>query len=114
MTTIRPWGHYEVLTERPDFKVKRIVVRPGQRLSSQRHRLRFEHWYLLEGRALAEIENTQSPLEPGQSVDIPAGAWHRLANIGDDDLVLIEIQRGSYFGEDDIERRDDDYGRVGL
>jgi mannose-6-phosphate isomerase-like protein (cupin superfamily) len=111
-TTTRPWGHYEVLAEQASFKLKRIVVNPGHRLSLQRHRQRDEHWYVLEGRAFVDVGGAQLQLITGQSVNIAAGTWHRLANTGDAPMMLIEIQSGGYFGEDDIERRDDDYGRA--
>lgn len=111
-TTHRPWGQFQVLAACSTFKLKRIVVSCGQRLSLQRHQHRREHWYVLEGQADVYIDGTLLKLCSGQSVDIPALAWHRLANDAQDDVVLIEIQAGSYFGEDDIERRADDYGRV--
>ncbi len=107
----RPWGHYEVLSQQPDFLIKRIVVTPGHRLSLQRHQRREEHWFVMAGQAAVELDGTSLVLNAGGSVDIATGGWHRLANTADTPLVLIEIQRGSYFGEDDIERRDDDYGR---
>lgn len=107
----RPWGHFEVLADQSALKLKRIVVQPGGRLSLQRHRLRHEHWFVVEGLAEVEIDTTLCSLGPGQSVNIPLGAWHRLANIGERPVVMIEIQTGSYFGEDDIERAADDYGR---
>jgi mannose-6-phosphate isomerase len=108
----RPWGHYVILSDEPDHKVKRIVVHPGQRLSLQRHRHRSEHWYVVQGRAIVTIDSRDVELQRGQSIDLPQGAWHRVANPGDGDLVFIEVQTGSYFGEDDIERTEDDYGRV--
>jgi len=107
----RPWGHYEVLSQQPDFLIKRIVVTPGHRLSLQRHQRRAEHWFVMTGQAAVEVDGASLVLNAGGSVDIATGGWHRLANAADTPLVLIEIQRGSYFGEDDIERRDDDYGR---
>ena len=110
-TTVRPWGHYKVLSETGTFKIKEIVVQPGQRLSLQRHQQRHEHWYLLHGVALVELAGQERRLGGGDSVDIPPNTWHRLANQGDTALALIEIQTGSYFGEDDIERAADDYGR---
>jgi mannose-6-phosphate isomerase len=110
-TVHRPWGHFEVLADQPAIKIKRIVVQPGGRLSLQRHSLRHEHWFVVEGLAEVEIDATPCALGPGQSVNVPLGAWHRLANTGQLPLVLIEIQTGTSFGEDDIERADDDYGR---
>ncbi|RLA83309.1 MAG: mannose-6-phosphate isomerase [Deltaproteobacteria bacterium] len=108
----RPWGYYEVLSDAPDHKVKRIVVKPGARLSLQRHRRRSEHWYIVRGRGIVTLDGREIPVEAGSSVDIPRGSAHRIANTGGEDLVFIEVQRGDYFGEDDIERLEDDYGRV--
>ena len=107
----RPWGYYTVLSDQADHKVKRIVVYPGQRLSLQRHRHRSEHWYLVSGQALVTLNDHSIPLGRGTAVDIPQGAWHRVQNPGTEDLVFIEVQTGEYFGEDDIERSEDDYGR---
>jgi len=109
----RPWGFYRVLADEEDHKVKRIVVYPGKRLSLQRHRRRAEHWYVLRGRALVTLDGREIPLEPGQSVDIPRGTVHRVMNPGKEELAFIEVQTGDYFGEDDIERLEDDFGRVG-
>lgn len=109
----RPWGGYRILDEAPDHKVKRIVVLPGQRLSLQRHRRRGEHWYVVRGAARVERDGEEIRLAAGEAVDIPLGAWHRVANPGEELLVFIEVQRGDYFGEDDIERAEDDYGRAG-
>lgn len=109
--TDRPWGHFEDLREETDYKIKLIVVRPGHRLSLQRHRRRNEHWVVASGRADVEVGERSLQLGPGESVDVPRLAWHRLGNSGSEDLVLLELQMGEYFGEDDIERRADDYGR---
>ena len=109
----RPWGSYTVLDDgAPDHKVKRIVVRPGKRLSYQRHARRAEHWFVVHGSALVTLDGREIRVGPGQAVDVPLGAAHRIENTGDDDLVFIEVQHGDYFGEDDIERLEDDYGRV--
>lgn len=107
----RPWGHYLILEDTSDHKVKRIVVHPGKRLSLQRHQHRSEHWYLLRGQASVVIGDKLIQFLPGQSINIPQGMKHRMANTGTDDLSFIEIQTGSYFGEDDIERLEDDFGR---
>jgi mannose-6-phosphate isomerase-like protein (cupin superfamily) len=108
----RPWGYYRVLEDELDHKVKRIVVYPGERLSLQRHRHRSEHWMIIQGRG--EITRNQETviMECGQAIDIPQGAWHRVRNLGPENLAFIEVQTGDYFGEDDIERAQDDYGRV--
>ena len=108
----RPWGFYVVLADEPDHKVKRIVVHPGKRLSYQRHFRRAEHWLVLKGRAVVTLDDREVELGPGQAADIPLGTAHRILNPGDDPLVFIEVQRGEYFGEDDIERLEDDFGRV--
>jgi len=107
----RPWGFYIVLSDEPDHKVKRIVVYPGKRLSFQRHRRRSEHWHIVNGEALVTLNDKEIPLKKGESVDIPLGAAHRIKNTGTKNLVFIEIQQGDYFGEDDIERLEDDFGR---
>ena len=111
-TDHRPWGYYTVLSDEPDHKVKRICVFPGKRLSLQRHRRRAEHWYLVRGEAIVTIEDRELALRPGEAVDIPCGAAHRLRNTGEEETAFIEVQTGEYFGEDDIERLSDDYGRV--
>ncbi|MEE9276628.1 MAG: phosphomannose isomerase type II C-terminal cupin domain [bacterium] len=111
-TDRRPWGHYIVLADEADHKVKRIVVEAGGRLSLQRHGRRSEHWFALSGRAVVTRDEEEIPFAPGEAVDIPQGAWHRVRNTGAEPFVFIEVQRGDYFGEDDIERKEDDYGRV--
>jgi mannose-6-phosphate isomerase-like protein (cupin superfamily) len=92
--------------------VKRIVVSPGGRLSLQRHAKRSEHWVVVAGIAEVTVGDDTRRLGPTESVVVPAGAAHRLANPGDEDLHLIEVQSGAYVGEDDIERLDDAYGRA--
>jgi mannose-6-phosphate isomerase-like protein (cupin superfamily) len=108
----RPWGYFEVLADQPDHKVKRITVFPGGELSLQKHQRRSEHWQILTGEAVVTLEKKQIPLKAGESIDIPKAAKHRIANTGQHHLVFIEIQRGDYFGEDDLERFEDKYGRV--
>lgn len=108
----RPWGFYEILADRPDHKVKRITVYPGQRLSYQRHFRRSEHWYVLGGTAVVTRNGEEIGRVSGQAIDLPVGTWHRIRNSGPDNLVFIEVQTGDYFGEDDIERSEDDYGRA--
>ncbi|HOK06142.1 MAG TPA: phosphomannose isomerase type II C-terminal cupin domain [Syntrophales bacterium] len=108
----RPWGYYVVLADEEDHKVKRIVVRPNRRLSLQRHRRRDEHWFVLAGEGVITLGDREITVGPGDSVDIPRGTAHRIAAVGKEDLRYIEVQRGDYFGEDDIERLEDDYGRL--
>jgi mannose-6-phosphate isomerase len=108
----RPWGYFVVLSDESDHKVKRITVYPDKRLSLQRHRHRSEHWVIINGNALVTLEDNEIPLKKGQSIDIPLHAAHRIRNIGQDNLIFIEIQQGKYFGEDDIERIEDDFGRI--
>ncbi len=107
----RPWGYYRVLADEDTFKCKKIVVKNGKRLSLQRHKQRDEHWYVVSGTAVVTVDDKDVPLGAGQAIDIPRNALHRIANTGPDDLVFIEIQTGDYFGEDDIERLEDDFGR---
>jgi mannose-6-phosphate isomerase len=109
----RPWGNYTVLSdEAADHKVKRIVVHPGKRLSYQRHARRSEHWFIVAGTASVTLDGTVIELGPGDAIDIPVQAAHRVANEGDRDVVFIEVQHGTYFGEYDIVRLEDDYGRA--
>ena len=108
----RPWGNYTVVDSvKDDHKVKRIVVTPGKRLSYQTHRFRAEHWYVVSGEATVVLDGETLVLAPGQSVDIAIGAAHRCENHGDVPVVFIEVQHGTYFGEDDIVRLEDDFGR---
>lgn len=108
----RPWGYYVILEDAPDHKVKRIVVYPGQRLSLQMHNQRFEHWYIVQGKAVVTLDEEDIHLSSRQSVDIPVETWHRVRNPGNENLIFIETQVGTYFGEDDIVRKEDDYGRA--
>ena len=107
----RPWGHYENLLERPDHKIKELIVNPGERLSLQKHQRRAEHWTVVSGEALVTVAEKEILLKPGQSVDVPRGAVHRIMNPGEIPAVLVEVQMGDYFGEDDIIRLEDDYDR---
>ena len=108
----RPWGYYQVLLDEEHFKVKRIVVYPGKRLSLQRHQHRAEHWYILSGKATVQTGDREVLMGIGESVDIPEKTLHRLQNPGKENLMIIEVQKGDYCGEDDIERFEDDYGRI--
>jgi mannose-1-phosphate guanylyltransferase/mannose-6-phosphate isomerase len=108
----RPWGSFQVLDEQPGFKVKRISVIPGGRLSLQSHRHRSEHWTVVNGEATVTVDAIVRKLTRGHSADIPLGARHRLENFGTDQVEIIEVQFGSYLGEDDIIRYDDIYNRA--
>ena len=108
---VRPWGSWHVLDEGAGYKVKRIHVSPGCRLSYQMHHHRSEHWVVLCGTATCTVDDEVTVAEAGHTVDVPLNARHRLANLGDEELVIIEVQRGPYTGEDDIVRFEDDYGR---
>jgi len=108
----RPWGSYTVLDEGHHYKVKRLEVLPGKRLSYQKHTQRTEHWMVVQGTARVTLEGQETTVGTGGTMDVPLGAAHRIANPGSETLVLIEIQRGSYLGEDDIIRLQDDYGRT--
>jgi mannose-6-phosphate isomerase len=108
----KPWGLYAVLEEADGYKVKRIEVLPGQRLSYQKHSQRSEHWVVVKGRGKVTLDGKEIVLNEGDAVDVPVGAAHRIENIGDGVLTFIEVQRGTYFGEDDILRLQDDYNRT--
>jgi mannose-1-phosphate guanylyltransferase/mannose-6-phosphate isomerase len=110
-TVHRPWGSFTVLEEGPCHKVKRIVVHPGQKLSLQSHRRRAEHWVVIEGTARVTNGEREFLLKQNESTFVPQGAKHRLENPGTGPLAIIEVQVGSYLGEDDIQRFDDIYGR---
>jgi mannose-6-phosphate isomerase len=107
----RPWGSYTVLSDAVDHKVKEIAVTPGRRLSYQRHAKRSEHWFIVRGQGVVTIDGTMRDVSVGDAVDIARGSAHRIEASGDVELVFIEVQRGDYFGEDDIERLEDDFGR---
>jgi mannose-6-phosphate isomerase len=108
----RPWGSFATLEEGPGYKVKRLVVLPGQRLSLQKHRRRAEHWTVVAGTATVLHGSCELVLRPRQCVVIRKGAWHRITNRGRVPVVVIEVQHGDYLGEDDIIRKQDDYGRA--
>lgn len=107
----RPWGSYTVLEEASTFKVKRIEVLPRKRLSYQKHSKRAEHWFIVTGVAKVTLDDQEIIVNAGESIDIPIGSAHRVENPGNEDLVFIEVQRGTYLGEDDIVRLQDDFGR---
>lgn len=110
----RPWGSYTVLEDAtPEgFKVKRLTVAPGARLSYQRHARRAEHWFVVAGVATVMIDGVVSEVPTGGAIDVPLGAAHRIGNGGDVPMTFIEVQQGDYLGEDDNERLQDDYGRA--
>jgi mannose-6-phosphate isomerase len=108
----RPWGSYEVLEEERNYKIKRIVVNPGQRLSLQMHHHRSEHWIVVSGTARVICDGAEQIVNVNESTFIPIGKLHRLENPGMIPLVIIEVQNGEYLGEDDIVRIQDDYQRV--
>ncbi len=107
----RPWGKYFVLADEPNYKLKRIEVNAGQRLSYQYHQHRQEFWTIVEGNAIITLDDKELSLSYGESIFIPQGAKHRIENKTSDVLVFIEVQTGTYFGEEDIIRLQDDYER---
>ncbi len=111
-TDHRPWGSYTVLDDAGTHKVKRMTVLPGKRLSYQRHARRSEHWFIVTGTARVTLDGVEAEYAAGQSVDIPVGTAHRIGNPTATELVFVEVQHGEYFGEDDIVRLEDDYGRL--
>jgi mannose-6-phosphate isomerase len=108
----RPWGTFTVLDEGENFKVKRIEVMPGKRLSYQKHAQRAEHWFVVQGTAKVTLDDREINVSAGEAIDIAVGSAHRVENPGEELLVFIEVQRGSYLGEDDILRLQDDFGRT--
>ncbi len=109
----RPWGYYEILIDEKNCKVKKITVKPGGRLSYQYHYKRSEIWVIVQGEAVATLDEIETVYRKGEVVVVPVGTSHRIENRQEEDLKFIEIQTGTYFGEDDIVRLEDDYGREG-
>ena len=109
---LRPWGSFTILDEAPGYKIKRIEVKPGHRLSLQMHYHRSEHWIVVSGTARVFCDDKETVLNCNQSTYVPACSKHRLENPGIIPLVIIEVQNGEYLGEDDITRFDDDYQRT--
>jgi len=108
----RPWGNFIILDEAAGYKVKRIDVFPGKRLSYQRHTRRSEHWFVVVGTARVTLNDVAHVLRSGEAIDIGVGDAHRVENPSESEmLTFIEVQTGEYFGEDDIERLEDDFGR---
>jgi mannose-6-phosphate isomerase len=108
----RPWGTFTVLDEGDGYKVKRIEVLAGKRLSYQKHAQRAEHWVVVQGTAKVTLDENEILVEAGNAIDIPVGAAHRVENPGEQTLIFVEVQRGNYLGEDDIVRLQDDFGRA--
>ena len=107
----RPWGRYFVIQDQKNYKLKRIEVEPGQRLSYQYHNKRSETWIIIQGSAIVTIDDKSKEYKKGETIIISVKAKHRIENNGNSLLVFIEVQTGSYFGEDDIIRLSDDYER---
>ena len=107
----RPWGHYIKFLQEAGVWVKRVEVKPGARLSLQKHAHRSEKWNIVSGKGLVTINDQEIPVGPGSIVDVPLGAVHRISNTGNEKLVFIEVACGDYLSEDDIIRLQDDYDR---
>jgi mannose-6-phosphate isomerase len=107
----RPWGSYQVLHSNPFSQVKEINVKAGARLSYQTHEKRAEHWFITQGPAIVTIDGVTKTVQAGESVDIAVGVAHRMAAPESNAVTFIEVQTGTYFGEDDIVRLEDDFGR---
>lgn len=110
-TDIRPWGSYTVILDNPTHKVKTLTVSPGKRLSYQTHDKRSEYWVIVSGTGTVTLDGIESLCVGGDAFIIDQGTAHRIHNTGEDDLIFIEVQLGLYFGEDDIVRLEDDFGR---
>ena len=109
----RPWGKYYVLEDKENYKLKRIEVNAGHRLSYQYHHHRQEFWTVVQGEAVVVLDGVEHVVKYGESIFIPLGGKHRIENRSSELLVFIEVQTGTYFGEDDIVRIQDDYSREG-
>lgn len=113
MTEQRPWGNYTVLQSNENYKLKHILVNPNMRLSYQSHSQRKEFWTIVKGYAKVTLNGEEKLLTVGDSIEIPLGSKHRIQNASEfHELEFIEVQTGTYFGEDDIVRHSDDYGRI--
>jgi mannose-6-phosphate isomerase len=108
----RPWGNYTIILSEGACQVKKLVVYPGKRLSLQSHQFRAEHWFILSGHGIVELNAEKIHIGPGESIDIPTGSKHRITSTKSNPLVLIEVQTGLSFAEDDIVRYEDDFGRA--
>jgi len=107
----RPWGTFENLLDEDYCKVKRLIIKPGHRPSYQYHHKRSEHWVVVQGHAMVTLDDKSYILNPGDHIFVPIGSRHRIHNTTKADLIFIEVQCGTYFGEDDIVRLSDDYKR---
>ena len=107
----RPWGNYTVLHTDENCQVKKLVVNPGKRISLQSHKFRAEHWFIVSGQGIAEVDGKEVVVGPSDSIDVSVGSKHRISCSSAESLVFIEVQTGSSFGEDDIVRFEDDFGR---
>ena len=107
----RPWGRYSVIDNNEDYKIKRIEVNPKGRLSYQYHMKRAETWTIIKGQGIVTVDGVEKKISAGESININKESRHRILNSGDTPLVFIEVQTGTYFGEDDIVRIEDDYNR---
>ena len=108
---LRPWGKFENILETSFYKIKKLTISPKSSISLQFHKFRSEHWFVLEGTATITLNKKEYKLKKGNSIDIPRKAVHRIKNESSKELIIIEIQLGTYFGEDDIIRLDDPYDR---
>ena len=111
-SSVRPWGYYTILEEGERYKIKRIMVEPGQKLSLQKHYHRSEHWIVVKGTGKIMIDNEEQLIHENESAYVPKSIYHRLENPGKVPLEIIEVQNGEYLGEDDIVRIDDIYDRT--
>jgi mannose-6-phosphate isomerase-like protein (cupin superfamily) len=107
----RPWGNYTVLYTEENCQVKKLVVDPGKRISLQSHKFRAEHWFIVSGNGIAELDGDEIEVGPGSTVDVPIGWKHRITCTSQRSLTLIEVQTGSFFEESDIIRYEDDFNR---
>jgi mannose-6-phosphate isomerase-like protein (cupin superfamily) len=108
----RPWGNYTVLFTDESCQVKKLVVNPGKRISLQSHNFRGEHWFIVLGQGVTELDGEDIEVGPGDSIDVPIGSKHRISSGNLEPLVFVEVQTGASFAEDDIVRYEDDFGRV--
>lgn len=108
----RPWGGYIVLIDDANCKVKKLIISPKKRFSLQYHNKRTETWTIVKGKVEITVGNNKKTYSYGETISVPQGTKHRIENIGNDDAEIIEVQTGTYFGEDDIVRLEDDFGRI--